>query len=139
MKLIPKQRILPNGTKDEVSDGKLIKRVNEVVLDGSENWLTHQSSDTYISFCMHKSDIGMIVGRADYRMIMAAIPVEIWVPPLQDKHYIWVHTSTFGISVKKEWLITQDVAGFKVWLQANPITLTYQLARPKIYQSKFIY
>ena len=50
MKLIPKQRILPNGTKDEirVSDNKFIKKVDIVAkiiynitkMEGGGLWIT---------------------------------------------------------------------------------------------------
>ncbi|NFO56406.1 hypothetical protein FDB39_05835 [Clostridium botulinum] len=36
------------------------------------------------------------------------------------------------LRIKKERLETQDVAGFKKWLQANPVTVYYQLANPVI-------
>ena len=36
----------------------------------------------------------------------------------------------FQISLLKSELETQDVAGFKKWLQSNPVTVVYQLATP---------
>ena len=38
----------------------------------------------------------------------------------------------FSISISK--LPTQDIAGFKQWLQANNVTVVYQLAQEKVYE-----
>ena len=39
-----------------------------------------------------------------------------------------------GIGILKSKLSTQDVAGFKKWLQANNVTVVYQLAEEKVYE-----
>lgn len=37
------------------------------------------------------------------------------------------------IQIAKSKLATQDVEGFKAWLQANPVTIVYQLAQEEVY------
>lgn len=47
----------------------------------------------------------------------------------------FANDSTFlNIQILKSKLETQDVAGFKKWLQANPLTVIYQLAEEKVYE-----
>ena len=45
------------------------------------------------------------------------------------------HGWTFGINIiiNNSKLSTQDVVGFKQWLQANPTTVVYQLAKEEVY------
>lgn len=43
-------------------------------------------------------------------------------------------TPAFRIKIAKSKLTTQDVAGFKAWLQANNVTVVYQLATEKVYE-----
>ncbi|HSQ88691.1 hypothetical protein, partial [Romboutsia sp.] len=42
--------------------------------------------------------------------------------------------ASIGIRINKSKLATQDVAGFKAWLQANPVTVVYQLATELVYE-----
>lgn len=42
--------------------------------------------------------------------------------------------TSFVIRISKSKLETQDVTGFKKWLQSNPVTVMYQLAQEKIYE-----
>lgn len=39
-----------------------------------------------------------------------------------------------NVTILKSKLSTQDVAGFKAWLQVNPTTVVYQLAQEKVYE-----
>lgn len=41
---------------------------------------------------------------------------------------------SIGISILKSKLSSQDVQGFKAWLQANNVTVVYQLAEEKVYE-----
>lgn len=40
----------------------------------------------------------------------------------------------YYINITKSKLSTQDVQGFKAWLQANNVTVVYQLAQEKVYE-----
>ena len=42
--------------------------------------------------------------------------------------------TTISLRIPKNKLSTQDVAGFKAWLQANNVTVVYQLAEEKVYE-----
>ena len=45
-----------------------------------------------------------------------------------------MNSGEIRIYVSKSKLSTQDIAGFKAWLQANPTTVVYQLAEEKVYE-----
>ena len=48
--------------------------------------------------------------------------------------FIWSFAKSCGISIAKSKLSTQDVAGFKQWLQANNVTVVYQLEQEEVYE-----
>lgn len=123
-------RSLPNGVKDEVNvvSGVKTQMIKQIILNGSEDWFAHRETDNYISFYMNKTSD--MIKTSDVNTISANIPFEVWRDPLKDKHYLWLAPGSFGISVNKEWLSTQNATGFKAWLQANPVTLNYRLATP---------
>nr|MCM0166528.1 hypothetical protein [Paeniclostridium ghonii] len=43
-------------------------------------------------------------------------------------------SSNTGIRILKSRLETQDIAGFKKWLQTNNVTVIYQLAKEQVYE-----
>ena len=45
-----------------------------------------------------------------------------------------VENNSIDIRIPKSKLSTQDTAGFKQWLQANNVTVVYQLAQEKVYE-----
>ena len=51
-----------------------------------------------------------------------------------DVEKIWNSQYQLQISILKSKLSTQDVQGFKQWLQANNVTVVYQLAQEKVYE-----
>ena len=120
-------RSLPNGVCDEIANGKLIRRVGKVVLDGGKSWTPHQVDDVYISFIGSIKDEKQ---RYDNK-ICDKFKVTQWVGKLDEM--LWLHAgSSWGICIKKDKLQTQDIQGFKEWVQANPITIYYELAEPII-------
>lgn len=141
MKLIPTQRILPNGVKDEVrvTDGNCVKRV----------------SDDYV---IKANDIDAIIPRANYAQaqfpfIRLPLPPVNGLDPIQGTFKIqnWSEKAftTAGdympnmFSTRSINALMFDFPLGTTLEQARTVlaglTLTYQLARPKIYQSKFIY
>lgn len=120
-------RSLPNGVCDEIANGKLIRRVGKVVLDGGKSWTPHQVDDVYISFIGSIKDEKQ---RYDNK-ICDKFKVTQWVGKLDEM--LWLQGgSSWGICIKKDKLQTQDIQGFKEWVQANPITIYYELAEPII-------
>ena len=113
------------------SDGKYYyhKRCEEVVLDGSESWRVNAETTNNIEFVVGgivsnvSSNINDTIfdkfktsGSGDYERAIVAISNHIYV------------------TISKTKLTTQDVQGFKAWLQANPVTVVYQLAQEEVYE-----
>ena len=51
----------------------------------------------------------------------------------EDRQFLSISNNVhegIAISINKNKLQTQNVAGFKQWLQQNPVTIVYQLAEP---------
>lgn len=55
----------------------------------------------------------------------------IWEHSTNDYEHIWVGNNNFGVHILKSKLSTQDVNGFKAWLQINPILVKYQTTKPQ--------
>ena len=113
------------------SDGKYYyhKRSGEVVLDGSENWKLFNKQSTQVDISTFTFTLGgdkansqLICdkfARKDYRL---------------NEEFVYIGgTPTWIIGVSNSKIASQDVAGFKQWLQANPVTVVYQLAEEKVY------
>ena len=114
-----------------------VKRYDKVVLDGSESWNywseNTQLSEDFISFYAHPFD--NYKQNIEYKLICNT---------LNDySHTLFYRNITSNsvalngdkqislqIAIRKTDLSTQDVEGFKQWLQANPTTVVYQLASP---------
>ena len=57
---------------------------------------------------------------------------DVW---LRDYELFQLHEKDrIDIRILKSRLSTQDVQGFKLWLQANPVTVVYQLAQEEVYE-----
>jgi len=128
-------RSLPKGTKDEfnITEGKATIRTEEVVFNGSENWVytATYSGENTIGFYLGIPDMKTSLGRnliCDKFIPSSTITEDI------EQIYggIGGPQGAAFIRIARSKLTTQDVAGFKAWLQANPVTLIYQLAEPII-------
>lgn len=129
---------LPNGVADEITrDGKLIRRVGKVVLDGSENWVINiqlSRENGHIAF-WHKPNNFLLEPK--------------WIRTISDRfcgtvdnalinnmasEFITGHGWAFGlnISINKEKLSVPNEIGFKEWLHLNPVTAYYELATPVV-------
>ena len=125
---------LLQGDSIEVVDGKLCHyhKMGMVVLDGSEtSWQVDISSSTDTTLRFYMNNIGQKDGRAI--IICPTFKFKKSYTLSQDDT-----EGTFGsqngsslfIDFSKSKLSTVNVSGFKQWLQANPITVVYELAEP---------
>ena len=118
------------------ADGKYYyhQRSREVVLNGSENIVVYKVHSDVISFNItiadtisNKSTDYFISDKINFNKYCYESNVEgIAFSPYVNRNIY------FNISKSK--LSTQDVQGFKKWLQANPVTVVYQLAQEKVYE-----
>lgn len=132
-------RSLPNGVKDEISGGSFIKKVSdEVFLKGSETWYL-QSINDYGIANFRLENLNTTIPNASFK---APCEGRITVSGFKQQTTLIIDTTeegflinnnpSFYIRILASKLSQQNVAGFKAWLQVNPITLTYQLAEPEL-------
>lgn len=129
-------RSLPNGVRDELNlkTGEYIKRIGEVVLNGSEEWLVFDTVTNARRF-RHKplantKEVGTVVCISD------RLPTYLRVETGQ---VISSYTEHVGIEINNQelWMYTEETknmttSDFKAWLQQNPITVQYELKTPII-------
>ena len=115
------------GSKDKiyVKDDKVVVQRNcaSVTFDGSDAIKINNINDKTIEFHIHNS-INKTIN--NIMCICNTIPygshgVNERITPYETGVYI---------TINKNKLNTQDVAGFKQWLSENPTTVVYQLAEP---------
>ena len=133
-------RSLPNGVCDvyDFESGAVIQKVGKVVLDGSENWEKTNRDDQTINNTtfFHTSDYDdIIIGETEnLELICDNYPTlyRTWSGEYEgvaiegDSHIL-------RIRINLDKLSTQDVDGFKQWLQANPMTIYCELKEPIIH------
>ena len=118
------------------ADGKYYyhQRSGEVVLNGSENWalgVESQFTDTHMYFSCNSFD--SII--KDSSLISDKFENKpTW--DILSRECIDSVTSNNKLRIRlaKSKLSTQDVQGFKQWLQTNNVTVVYQLAQEKVYE-----
>lgn len=102
------------------------KNVATVVLNGSESWTNSSIITTNtIRFLFNLGD-----NKYKVAPICDTFKGQLYTDADVEGAFIGGSTS-LGISILKTKLATQDVAGFKAWLQANPITVKYVLTTPQ--------
>ena len=114
------------------SDGKYYYHVRsgEVVLDGSElNWRMADPSSA------NEDNIRVYTpiqnAKAGAMVVCDKFNV---VDTINYEGVKFANNQNFHISLAKNKLSSQDVVGFKQWLQANPVTVVYQLAQEEVYE-----
>ena len=120
-------RSLPNGVKDEIKDGVLIRRCGEIVFNGSENWelVTHNDREKTILFNILKND-NM---QSSHALFVDKLPCEyVWY---LDEEGVWIDSNgRLYASILKSKLNDVTLEGFKTWLSTNSIKLIFPLATP---------
>lgn len=138
-------RSLPNGVKDtlNLNTGEYVQRIGEIVLNGSETWVAdnvglnaRNNFSAYTTIADKKDDGQNTYGSIDnstlnnklcngaYDYLTGSRGDNEGSNGMVQKRYL--------ISIAKTKLVAQDLAGFKAWLQANPVTVQYELATPII-------
>ena len=124
-------------TIEKHSDGKYYyhKRSGEVVLNGSEDWekmTPNYIEDNNTYFCSRVLDnLNVVQGQCINDTFNI---VEVWSKNLEGLYLYSTSVYKVRININKSKLSTQDVAGLKSWLKANPTTVVYQLAQEEVYE-----
>lgn len=132
-------RSLPNGVCDTFNTrtGVYTQRIGEWVLNGSSNETWRVSTDNYhsenISSFYVYPNVGMASVGSHY-LQCSLLPVVMSNPsnyPTYEYVYLLnTNTSQTVIGISKTKLATQDTTGLRTYLQANPLTIQYELATP---------
>lgn len=115
-----------------------VHRYNTVTFDGSddENWvywgnntdngkLDSSLISFYLSFTNYKDFTTSTIFNNEF-----LIGNTVWGATTEIMALNADNIMSFQVALLRSKLATQDVAGFKTWLQANPITVAYELATP---------
>ena len=131
-------RSLPNGVKDTIEKRGdkyvLVQRCGEVTLNGSENWykVTNVTQANTVQFGLRKGNYVAYKGDSEIFFNCDKIPPTEERKWNEDREFIFINPYDYIISISKTRLSTQDLAGFKTWLQSNPVTIVYELETPQI-------
>lgn len=125
-------------TIEKHSDGKYYyhKRSKEVVLNGSEDWSEYNTLNHANTFGAKLlfNDVEAVI-RANYIVDTITKQPSTQVSMLDEEGlYLRGDSKLCYIKVLRSKLSTQDVAGFKAWLKANPTTVVYKLVQEEIYE-----
>lgn len=143
--------ILPNGLQDELtlrdSGFKRIQKMNTIILNGSENWSLRVSNDDFSVYNCAGLNIlktSTDYGKSSSKMIceqFAPSDISSMVSTSITKEGICLRQSGTGfiLSISNSKLDTQDLAGFKSYLQSNPVTVTYELDTQNIVDTNLTY
>lgn len=116
------------------------QRSGEVVLNGSENYLMQDELTNSVVF-RYTIDNSYLRPLEGNNSIIPSFS-DKFVCELLTGHQINITdmetiaftTNYIKIRISKSKLSTQDVQGFKQWLQTNNVTVVYQLAQEKVYE-----
>lgn len=114
-------RSLPNGVADEIlEDGKLIRRVGKLILNGTENWT---------GFKNHFEDFDEFSGNiGNYKILQSNSIVNNF--PQTNNHRIVTAGNTTYIRLPKG--NVNNLNECKQWLSQNPTIVYYELAEPVV-------
>lgn len=127
---------LPNGVCDEITrDGKLIRRVGKVVLDGSESWKTAINNNKS-RFDLSLNSVKTPSTWSDKtvpNMICSNLNVQPFVQIYaQGKSGITFYHANSDRLIVASLGNSCSLVEFKQWLSQNPATVYYELAEPII-------
>ena len=139
-------RSLPNGVCDtlNVETGEYVQRIGEVTFDGSndENWKMITEANNWtngmkniLTFNYPKlSNCALTWSKAgnEFAYLSNKFPSVQSVDKYakEDKEKLMFDQVDIKMAILKSKLNTQDLVGFKAWLQSNPVTVQYELATP---------
>lgn len=126
---------IPNGVKNtiELINGvwTKVERVKEFVLDGTESWFLgtlQPTNSSIIRFSYNNPNIKISSVCASDKFKFGG--TSDWGNITSECITTHFSINQLSIIVNKSRLATQDVQGFKTWLQSNPVTVQYELATP---------
>ena len=111
------------------------KRSGKVVLNGSESgWNVNTQTDTTMRFEINMVSKNMAGNRNPIICDKFNLLFNYELNCVEEGVFTSIGGSTLFINIDKSKLSSQDVEGFKKWLQANNVTVVYQLAEEEVYE-----
>lgn len=113
----------------DVNRGKIVRNIEVITFDGSDDEGWCLSSTQYTNnIRFHTS----ILGDSTIHLNLLVLCNKFsYIKNMQGNDLMGIsYTNTLDIQLDKSNLSTQDLTGFKTWLNKNPITVVYQLATP---------
>ncbi|EGT5422648.1 hypothetical protein KWR14_006470 [Clostridioides difficile] len=137
-KIIPYTlRSLPGGVRDEIvyknNTYKLIQKCEEITINGQENWTELKENATNETLLFNAPIGANINGQTNNTNIWCDKfkPYAIWGTAYNFEG-IYETKTNIWIRILKSRLATQDLTGFKIWLNNNNITLIRQIETKEI-------
>ena len=123
------------NVKDELdlTTGKLTQRIEEMVLDGSEEWIITHIKDTTLTFKLtnHKlKNDGFKFNTSTKNMIICnnlKNNGNVYLSNIDGKGYEFDGAMILYIGIEKDKLASATNTNFKQWLNSNPIVFQYIL------------
>ena len=114
--------------------GEVTERIGEVVLNGSENWSSRETTDGYMQL---RTSIEIDIAYGKYNKLLISDKLPAFPSSGGNKTDEWIirpDHSVYKIELKilASRLESASVESFKEWLSKNPITVQYQLATESI-------
>ena len=145
VRLLDQLHSLPNGIKDEVKDGYVIRRIRKTVLNNSYDAYTHnleKHEEYYIAkFVAIAEHLGkpVVPGISSNVWKQADLITDSFIfkdyrayTDRQLGEWMCVYSSFVCLSIHKSRLASSEYTDFKRWLSENPITMYYELQTPQI-------
>ena len=136
--LEPVQELHEWDSIEKHSDNKWYyhKRSGKVVLNGNEDWLLKQVNTNCTVFALRETQLQNKIklspqGVSDKFAWESVLGLSTEVECIGGHS---VDVNVIRIAVAKSKLSIQDVEGLKQWLQANNVTVVYQLAQEEVYE-----
>lgn len=118
------------------ADGKYYyhQRSGKIVLNGSESWTNQigQSAENTLLFTIPNNVFKY--GNLPMCDLFNPSSVDLWQSSRDYEGLFLTSNGFIQIRINKSKLSTQDLQGFKQWLQTNNVTVVYQLAQEKVYE-----
>lgn len=120
-------RSLPNGVCDTYENGKIIRRVGYVVLNGSEEWTVSSAYTTDDYLCAYG---GVSNSKLNSFYVYCDNFENHLYTDTSTGECVAAHGQTINIKISSERLTENTANGLNAWLASNPITVLYELATP---------
>lgn len=113
----------------DIDRGKIIRNIGVITFDGGDDEGWCLSSTQYTNNIRFYTSI---LGDSTIHLNLLVLCNKFsYIKNMQGNDLMGIsYTNTLDIQLDKSNLSTQDLTGFKTWLNKNPITVVYQLAIP---------